>query len=91
MHWSISSFFFAPARANMKQCTFIAIFAPILLLPLSVMPILHNVHAVTAVATMGDYFLYHYNMITRHVLISHYPFLVVGILQVHETSCISHN
>ncbi len=56
----------------MKQCTFIAIFAPILLLPLSVMPVLHDVHAVTAAATMGDYFLYHRPMTTRHFSVSHY-------------------
>ena len=65
-------FLFAPARTKMQHRTFVALFAPILLLPLSVMPVLHDVRAVTEAATMGDYFLYHRPMITRHFLISHY-------------------
>ncbi len=65
-------FLFAPVRAKKKHCTFIAIFVTILLLPLSVMPVLHDVHAVTAVATTGDYFLHHRPMTTRHLSISHH-------------------
>lgn len=46
-------FLFAPARAKMQHCTFIALFAPILRLPLSVL------RDVTTATTIGDYFLYH--------------------------------
>ena len=65
-------FLFAPARAKMQHRTFIALFAPILLLPLSVMPVLHDVHAVTAAASVGDDFLYHSPILTHHLLSSHY-------------------
>ena len=66
---------FAPARIAMQHRTFIAVFAPILLLALSVMPVFHDVHAVTAAASTGDDFLYHHPILTyHHLLFSHHPF-----------------
>ena len=57
-------YFFAPARAK--------IFAPILLLALSIMSVFY---AVTVVASVGDDFLYHHPIPTHHLLFYHYPFL----------------
>ena len=58
---------FASARVTMQHRTFIAVFAPILLLTLSVMPIFHDVHAVTAPASAGDDFLHHHSILTHHL------------------------
>ena len=57
-------FFFAPARAK--------IFAPILLPTLSIMSVFYDVHAVTAAASVSDNFLYHYYILTNHLLFYHY-------------------
>ena len=67
--------FFAPARAKMQYRTFVAVFAPILLLALSIMSVFHDVHAVTAAASAGDNFLYHYYILTHHLLFYHYPYI----------------
>jgi hypothetical protein len=64
-------FLFAPARAKMQDCAFIALFAPILLLTLSIMPVLHAVHAVTEAATTGDYFLASSPYDNSHLSITH--------------------
>jgi hypothetical protein len=37
------------------------------------MPVFHDIHAVTAAASMGNYFLYHRPMINHHLPISHHP------------------
>jgi hypothetical protein len=57
---------FALAWAKMQHRTFIAVFAPILLLTLSVMSVFHDVHAVTAAASTGDDFLCHCTILTHH-------------------------
>ena len=64
---------FAPARAAMQHRTFIAVFAPILLLPLSVMSVFHDVHAVTTATSVGDDFLYHHPILTHHLPFDHHP------------------
>ena len=63
---------FAPARAKMQHRTFVAVFAPILLPTLSIMSVFHDVHAVTAAASVGDDFLYHHPILTHHLLFCHY-------------------
>jgi hypothetical protein len=65
-------FFFAPAWAKMQHRTFIAVFAPILLLALSIMSVFYDVHAVTAAASVSDNFLYHLPILTYHLLFFHY-------------------
>ncbi len=62
----------------MKHCTFIAIFAPILLLTLSIMPVFYDVYATTAAASVGDYFLYHQHIIPYHLLFNHYQIPVAA-------------
>ncbi|MGX9727895.1 MAG: hypothetical protein ACTFAK_11420 [Candidatus Electronema sp. VV] len=42
---------------------------------LSIMSVFHDVHAVTAAASVCDDFLYHHNVLTHHFLFYHYPFL----------------
>ncbi|MGX9727584.1 MAG: hypothetical protein ACTFAK_09780 [Candidatus Electronema sp. VV] len=57
----------------MQHRTFVAVFAPILLPTLSIMSVFHDVHAVTAAASVCDDFLYHHNVLTHHFLFYHYP------------------
>lgn len=66
---------FAPARAKMQHRTFVAVFAPILLPTLSIMSVFHDVHAVTAAASVSDDFLYHHPILTHHLLVCHYLIL----------------
>uniref|UniRef100_UPI004056CFC4 hypothetical protein n=1 Tax=Candidatus Electronema sp. TaxID=2698783 RepID=UPI004056CFC4 len=41
---------------------------------LSIMSVFHDVHAVTAAASVSDDFLYHHPILTHHLLFCHYPF-----------------
>ncbi|MGX9726469.1 MAG: hypothetical protein ACTFAK_03835 [Candidatus Electronema sp. VV] len=41
---------------------------------LSIMSVFHDVHAVTAAASVCDDFLYHHNVLTHHFLFYHYRF-----------------
>jgi hypothetical protein len=78
---------FAPARAKMQDCAFIALFAPILLLTLSIMPVLH---AVTEAATTNDYFLASSPYDNSHLSISHYHFFL-PLKARHEKIVQSHS
>uniref|UniRef100_UPI00405795D8 hypothetical protein n=1 Tax=Candidatus Electronema sp. TaxID=2698783 RepID=UPI00405795D8 len=40
---------------------------------LSIMSVFHDVHAVTAAASVSDDFLYHHPILTHHLLFCHYP------------------
>ncbi|MGX9728481.1 MAG: hypothetical protein ACTFAK_14555 [Candidatus Electronema sp. VV] len=42
---------------------------------LSIMSVFHDVHAVTAAASVCDDFLYHHNVLTHHFLFYHYLLL----------------
>uniref|UniRef100_UPI0040578566 hypothetical protein n=1 Tax=Candidatus Electronema sp. TaxID=2698783 RepID=UPI0040578566 len=39
---------------------------------LSIMSVFHDVHAVTAAASVSDDFLYHHPILTHHLLFCHY-------------------
>jgi hypothetical protein len=51
--------FFAVARSQLQNSPFTTIFAPILLMTLSIMTIFDDVSAVTKTAFVDDCFLYH--------------------------------
>jgi hypothetical protein len=69
-------FLFAPARAKMQDCAFIAVFAPILLLTLSIMPVLHAAKRQRRMIISW----HHRPMTTHHLSISHNQFLRAGAM-----------